>query len=183
MVEFQGKFDENVTKRVNRHTIKKLWWLFALFSVFFILIGVLGGIVFREDDSDIIFGAVMIIFGVLFAPLVFVSTNATQKKLDKTMSVLSPDTTQTFQFYPDKIVFTQEKKRWGEEDSEYYSTTTAKYTYFYKAEETKDAYFLRISRMQYHVVNKSDLKQGTIEELNSILSSNLGARFKRFKKL
>lgn len=177
MIEFQGKLDSNATNSINKHALKKLWWMIVLFSVVFILIGVVG-ILYREDDTDIGFGIIMIAFGVLFYPLVLLFTKITQKNLDKSMSVLSSDTTQTFQFYPDKIIITQEKKRFGEEESEYLATTTAKYSYFYKVEETRGNYFLRISRVQYHVVNKCDLKQGTLEELNSILSSNLGARFK-----
>ena len=177
MIEFQGKLDENVSKTLNRHAVKKLWWMFVLLSAVFIALGV-AGIIVHEDISDLIAGIFLIVIGVLFTPLVLLISKPTQKKIDKSMSVLSSDTTQTFQFYPDKIIIMLEKKRAGEEESEYSATTTAKYSYFYKVEETRDNYFLRISRVQYHVVNKCDLKQGTLEELNSILSSNLGAKFK-----
>lgn len=177
MIEFQGKLDSSVTNSINKHTFKKLWWLFVLFSAVFVALGAMG-IIVHEDISDLIASLFLIIIGVLFTPLVLLISKPTQKRLDKSMSVLSSDTTQTFQFYPDKIIVMQEKKRAGEEESEYSAMTTAKYSYFYKVEETRDNYFLRISRVQYHVVNKCDLKQGTLEELNSILSSNLGARFK-----
>ncbi|MDE6442120.1 MAG: YcxB family protein [Clostridia bacterium] len=181
MVEFEGKFDESVTKSLNNRTFKKLWWVFVLFSAVFILLGVCG-ILFREDGEDLSYGIFLIAVGVLFTPAVFLLTKILQKRVDKSMSVMSSDTTQTFQFYPDKLVISQVKQRYGEEECEYQATTIARYSYLYGAEETRDTYFLRISKMQYHVVNKCDLKQGTIEELNSILSSNLGQRFKRTVK-
>lgn len=170
MIEFVGKFDSNVTKSLNKHQIKKFWWAYALFSLIFIGIGVLG-ILTPEDMSDIVFGVIMIVFGALFTPLVLLITKSTQKKLDKSMPILSADTIETFQFYPDKLVIIQRK---GEE---FEAVTTAKYSYLYKVEETPTHYFLKISKMQSHVVNKANLTQGTIEELNNILYANLGASF------
>ena len=174
MIEFQGKFDDNVTKNLNNHTFKKLWWMFVLFSAIFIFLGVIG-ILFREDNEDLTYGIFMIVFGLLFTPLVFLITKFMQKKLNKSMHVLSSNTIETYQFYPDKLVIIQRK--WDE----YESITNANYSYLYKVEETRDCYFLRISKMQSHVVNKADITQGTIEELNEIFSANLGERFKAFK--
>ena len=172
MIEFQGKFDSSVTNSINKRSFKKLWWLFVLCSLLFIFIGAMS-IIFPEDLSDKIFGIVFICFGVLFTPLVILLTKVLQKSLNKSMHVLSPDTIEIYQFYPDKLVITQRK---GEE---YEAVTTTKYSYLYKVEETPTTYFLLISKMQSHVVKKADLTQGTIEELNSILSSNLGSKFKR----
>lgn len=180
MVEFQGKFDASITKSMNKHTFKKLWWLLTLCSLIFILIGVVD-IICREDSSDLIFGIIFTAFGVLFVPLVFLLTKILQNIQNKSMSVMSSDTTETYQFYPDRLIITQVKKRDGEEDIEYEATTNARYSYLYRVEETREGYFMRISKMQTHVVNKSDLTQGTIEELNDILRSNLGLRFKRLK--
>ena len=171
MIEFQGKFDSIVADSINKRTFKKLWWLFALCSLAFILLGALS-VTFSEDQSDTVLGIVFICFGVLFTPLVLLLTKVLQKGLNKSMPILSADTAQIFQFYPDKIVITQRK---GEE---YEATTTAKYSYLYRVEETPDNYFLFISKVQSHVVNKADLVQGTIEELNAILASNLGTKFK-----
>ena len=92
------------------------------------------------------------------------------------MSVMSADTMETYQFYPDRLVILQRK------GDEYESTTNTRYSYLYKVEETRDTYFLQISKMQSHVVRKTDLTQGTIEELNQILASNLGPKFKALKK-
>ena len=91
------------------------------------------------------------------------------------MNILSSDTVEVFQFYPDKLVITQRK------GDEYEAITTAKYSYLYKVEETVSTYFLFISKVQSHVVNKSDLTQGTLAELNSILASNLGPKFRQVR--
>lgn len=180
MVEFKGRFDENKTKSMNAHSLKKLWWLYLLLSVLIVLCGVIS-IALREDTEDLIFGITFVVLGVLFAPLVFLITFVLQKKVNNSMSVMSSDTTETYQFYPDRLIIKQIKLRSGEEESEYEATTNARYSYLYTVEETRDCYFMRISKMQTHVVYKSDLTQGTIEELNQILQSNLGLKFKRMK--
>ncbi|MDE7181944.1 MAG: hypothetical protein K2O41_02775 [Clostridia bacterium] len=180
MVEFQGKFDGNVTKSLNNRAFKKFWWLFVLLSLIFVAVGIIG-IVCREDSHDLGLGIYFIVMGVIFTPLVFLLTKLLQKKIDKSMSIMSSDTTEIFQFYPDRLIINQRKIRNGEEECEYEATTNTRYSYLHKVEETHDKYFLRISKMQSHVVNKCDLTQGTIEELNSILASNLGLRFKKMK--
>ena len=174
MIEFQGKFDSSASTALNKRVFKKLWWLFVLCSLFLAVIGILG-IVFAEDSDDAVLGAILIGFGVLFTPLVMLLTKAIQKKQNESMNILSPDTVQVFQFYPDKLVITQRK------GDEYEAMTTAKYSYLYKVEETPSTYFLFISKVQSHVVNKADLTQGTIEELNGILATNLGYKFKKMK--
>ncbi len=88
------------------------------------------------------------------------------------MHILSSDTVETYQFYPDKLVITQKK------GNEFEAITTTRYSYLYSVDETADRYFLRISKSQSHVVNKADLTQGSIPELNVILHANLGEKFK-----
>ena len=174
MIEFVGKFDSSVTKSLNNRQFKKFWWLFVVFSVLFIFTGVIG-LILPEDESDMVFGIVMIIIGVIFTPVCILLTRILQKKIDKSMSILSTETTETYRFYQDKLIITQSK---GEE---FEAVTTAKYSYIYQAEETATHYFLKISKMQSHVINKANLTQGTLEELNAILSANLGAKFKAAK--
>ena len=172
MIEFQGKFDSKSTTTLNNRVIKKMWWLFAVCSVFFVLLGILLA-AFAEDTSDMVLGTLLIIFGLAFGPLVKLISHFMQKKLNNSMSILSPDTVQVFQFYPDKLVITQRK------GDEYEATTTARYSYLYKVEETVSNYFLYISKVQTHVINKCDLVQGSLSELNGIFAANLGAKFKQ----
>ena len=172
MIEFQGKFESGSANALNRRVFKKMGWLFAVSSVVFVLLGVLLSVI-AEDTSDMVLGILLIVFGLVFAPLVKLITHFMQKKLNKSMNILSPDTVEIYQFYPDKLVITQRK------GDEYEATTTAKYSYLYKVEETVSNYFLYISKMQSHVVNKSDLVQGTLAELNEILAANLGQNYKK----
>ena len=171
MIEFCGKFDARLSRRTITRQIQKMWWLYLIFSLLFVIVGVLA-IIMPEDSSDLTFGVVMIVFGLLFSPFCILLSIAIQKGLDRSMSILSDNTLQTFQFYPDKFVISMAK------GDDYQSVTRAKYSYLFRVEETKDCYFLRISRTQTHVVKKSDLTQGTLAELNSILQAALGAKFK-----
>lgn len=174
MVEFQGKFNSDVTNNLNKRQLKKLWWLFLVFPVLLVGVGVMM-IMMPEEQSDVYMGIFMICFGVLFPVLLVAGSHFAQKKANKSMSILSDETASIFQFYPDRVVITMRK---GEE---YEGVTTAKYSYFFRVEETPDTYYLSIAQAQFHIVNKADLTHGTIEELNSILSTNLGAKFKRTK--
>lgn len=170
MIEFVGKLDSNATKSLNQYQFKKGWVVFLIFSLLFIAVGVIFLL-----GSNIVFGVIMMAVGVLFTPLVLLISKTGQKKMDKSMPILSEETIEVYQFYPDKLIITQRK------GNEYESTTTAKYSYLYKVEETQTHYFLKISQVQFHVVNKANLTQGTIEELNRIFYSNLGASFTRAK--
>ena len=174
MIEFQGRFDSSAASALNKRVFKKLWWIFVICSLVFVVIGTLL-VVFPEDLSDTVLGVVLICFGALFTPLVLWFSKRIQKKQNETMHILSPDTLQIFQFYPDKLVITQRK------GDEYEGITTAKYSYLFKVEETATTYFLFISKVQSHVVNKADLVQGTIEELNEIFIRNIGPKFTRTK--
>lgn len=171
MVEFRSKFDSSTTAALNKNSFKRLWWLFVLLSVVFILIGVVG-IAFGEDEADLVYGIIMLSFGVLFTPLVWGLTKILQKRLDKSMSIMSADTEAVFLFDENKITIEQIK---GEE---YYAKTVMNYGCLYKVTEDRDAYFLYISKMQSHVVQKSALTRGTLKELNYLLLTNLGDKFK-----
>lgn len=174
MVEFQSRFDENTAKSLNKRSFKKYWRLFVLISVLFVFAGVVNAI-FPEDAWQQTYGICFIAVGVLFYPLVILLTNIFQKKINKTMPLMSSETKETYQFFEDRVIIIQRK---GEE---YEGTTNARYSYLYSVEETRDSYFLLISKMQAHVVNKADLTQGSVEELNQILSLNLGDKFKPMK--
>lgn len=172
MVEFRFKFDSSTTAALNKNTFKKMWWFFLLFSLIFVGLGALS-VAAPEDKGDLIYGIIMITFGVLFTPLVLLLTKIMQKSLDKSMSIMSSDTESIFTFEENKVTIEQIK---GED---YYAKTVTSYNYFYKVTEDANTYFLYISKMQSHVVHKNALTQGTLEELNSYLQKNLGEKFKR----
>lgn len=180
MIEFESKFDDSVTKSMNRQSFRKMWWLFLIGSAAFCLIGILG-IAFREDESDLALGIFLLCWGVLFTPLVILLAKLIQRKVNKSMSLMSPDTTQTFTFYPERLKISVRKQRSGEEECEFESVTDTKYPYLYRVEETKEGYIMYVSKMQAHVFKKADLTQGSLEELNDILAKNLGQKFKRLR--
>ncbi len=180
MIEFQGKFDENIIKKLNNRTLKRMMWFIGGLSVIIMLLGILG-IVCREDVQDLFLGVYFIVFGAIFSPLVILLVKVLQNYHVKSFYIMSSETLQAFRFYPDKLEITQIKKCGNGEENEFEDNAVAKYSCFFKAEETKDAYFLFISRMQTFVIPKNDLKQGTIGDLNDLLSANLGRKFKRCK--
>lgn len=172
MIVFESKFDKNVAKSLNIFTMKKLWWMYLILSLSLALIGVSSLL-----EGDTAFGIFMLSFGVLFTPLCVVLTFLLQKRLNKSMPLMSEETTETYTFYDDKFEIVQQK---GED---FFSNTSCKYTsYINKIKETKDCYFIYISNVQAHVVYKNSLKEGSIEELNGILTANLGKKFKELKK-
>lgn len=171
MVQFHSKLDSSKTDAINKSTFKRLWWVLALSSALFILIGVIG-ILLMEDIGDMAFGIFFIAVGVCLAPLVLLITKITQKKVNKTASFISNDTDEIYTFDTDHFTVMQRKA------DIFNSNIDAKYSYLFKVIENKTHYFMYISKMQCYVIDKTSLTQGTLEELNTILKNNLGAKFK-----
>lgn len=167
MVKFVTKFDSNATKDLNKHAMKKLIWVLVLVSLFFTGCGMYN--LFSEDG--LFLGIFFTAFGLLYIPIVWLLTKVIQKRRNKTMYILSEETLETFTFTEDKV-FIEEVK--GEKYKAFVETT---YDYFYRIDETATHYFLYISKVQSHVVPKCDIKEGTIEELNTLLFNNLGPKF------
>lgn len=168
MIRFETKFNADKVKQLNTFTMKKFWWLYAVCSVIFALIGVVAIV---GEEPDLIFGIVMITFGVLFTPLCILLTFAMQKKMNKTMTVLSEDTTETYIFDEEKFSIKNEK------GDDYKAITIAKYNHFYKVISTPTHYMLYISAQQCHVLPKDSLVEGSLEELDRIFNRNLHEKF------
>lgn len=171
MVKFITKFNSDATKDLNKHAMKKLIWVLILISLLFTGCGVSTIL-----SDDLIGGIVIIAIGVLYIPAVWLITKVIQKSRNKTMYILSEETLETFTFTEDKV-FIEEAK--GEKYKAHVETT---YDYFYRIDETPTHYFLYISKHQSHVVPKCDIKEGTIEELNTLLFNNLGPKFNMQKR-
>lgn len=41
MIKFETKFNSDATKQLNSFTMKKIWWLYLLFTLLFVLLGTL----------------------------------------------------------------------------------------------------------------------------------------------
>lgn len=168
MIKFETKLDSQAVTSLTKHNIKKLWWLYVLFSVVFVLIGVVN--MFGEE-ADFIFGTVMIVVGVLFTPLCIALSFSMVKKQSKTMPVLSNETVETYVFDYDGFTLTQIK------GDEYRSDLKAKYSYFFKVVSTSTHYYLYMSSQQCHVIPKNTLIEGSLGELDDIFARNLGGKF------
>lgn len=171
MIEFRSKLDSSKTTALTKRSFKRLLWLFVLLSCVMIAVGAVG-IAFAQDDSDLGYGVGLIVFGVLITPLGYLLSRVLQKGNDRSTIYISSDTEEVYTFDEQFLTVTQTK------GDEFYSTARARYSYIYKAYEDKNYYYLYISKMQSHVIEKSSITKGTLEELDLLLKRNLGERFK-----
>ena len=171
MIKFRTVFDENSVKQLSKHTLKKQLWIYIVLSVALLLIGVFN---YSVGEKEI--GLFLIIFGLIFVPILLLTVKFSQRKVNETMSILSGETVEIYEFNEEGISIQTNK---GEE---YFSLITAKYGYLYKVEETETNYFLYISKLQSHIVDKRFLIEGSIEQLNELFQRKLGERFKAKKK-
>lgn len=168
MIKFETKLNSQAANALTKQAMKKLWWLYLFFSLIFVISGTLFLI---GEEPDWIMAVTFILIGVLFAPLCILFTKKMQKKVNKTMSILSDCTIETYVFDYDGFVISQVK------GDEYRAETAAKYSYFYKVVSTKTHYFLYLSAQQCHVLSKETLIEGTLEDLDDIFARNLGSKF------
>ncbi len=175
MVRFETKLNSDTTKQLNKFSMKKYLWLIILFSVLLALCGIFGGIVFGEDEADRTMGIALIVVAVLITPLSWLLTRLIQRGLDKSAAFISGDTDEVYAFDDEKVSIIQT-------NAQFNSNLTAKYAYFYQVKETATHYYLYISKAQCHVLPKASITEGTVEELNGLLLTNLGTKFVRAKK-
>lgn len=171
MVEFRSKLDGSKSRALNNNMFKKLLWLYALLSVLLIVFGVVG-IALREDGSDFATGVGLIVLGVLITPLGYLLSRFLQKRIDKSATYISDNTEEVYTFDEQYITLTQTM------GDVFTTTLKARYSYIYKASEDNNYFYLYISKMQSHVIDKSSITQGTLEEVTALLKTNLGDRFK-----
>lgn len=171
MVEFRSKLDSSKSRALNNNMFKKLLWLYVVLTVLLIVLGVVG-IVFREDGSDFAAGVGLIVLGVLITPLGYLLARFLQKRVDKSATYISDSTEEIYTFDEQYMTLTQTM------GDVFTSTLKARYSYIYKAREDNNYFYLYISQMQSHVIDKSSITQGTLEEVTALLKNNLGNKFK-----
>lgn len=169
MIKFVSKFNYDSVLQLNKHSIKKLWWLYLLFSLLFAIAGVLN---FVGEERDIFLGVFLIVIAVAFTPFCLLFTSAAVKRQSRSMPSLSDDTVQTFVFDSQQVIITVQK---GED---FHSETVTKYNYFYRIEESATHFFLYISKNQSHIIPKSDLVEGSLDDLKTIFAKNMGVNYK-----
>lgn len=169
MFRFETTFDHQAADVLKDHTQKKLWTTLVACSIMGCVIGVPVLFIHR------MFGALLLVMSILL-PLFFrYALRASQKKLNESYSLLSPLTHEVYTFEEEGVTVETTK---GEE---YSSVVKARWSYFWRIEETETHYLCYISAEQAHVVPKADIAQGTTEDFNMLLTRMLGQKFVPFK--
>jgi len=171
MIQFKSKLNDEVVQSLNKNQLKKMMGPIAIISICMLVIGI-----YLYCRIDTFIGMFLILFGIIYLPMLLIINKYAIKKNKKTMNILSDETITTYEFNEDEIIVTASK------ENMYHSQATYKYSCIYKAVETKESYLLYISNHQAEVVLKKDIVEGSIEELNHILKMNLRDRFKILKK-
>jgi hypothetical protein len=171
MVKFESTLSNERSKELNQFAFKRLWWLMLLCSLLFILFGVLA-VMQPDDPVDKSVGIILIVFGIGYAPIVWLVTRLRQKRYDRSMSIMSDETHEVYTFDEHHFTISQVK------GLEYEANIDAAYTYFYKVIKTDDAYLFYVSMGHTHIVPRSTMTEGTTEELDALLSSRMGDKFK-----
>lgn len=172
MIEFQTKMNNEAVKSLTKMEKKKVMKFLIGFAVLFIVCGVLFAFILPNASEDLKqLGILLLVFGVIYPPIVFFIANAAQKKTNKSMKLLSEDTEVTYKFDDDKVWIIQQK---GED---FKATTEAAYRYFFQVIKTKTHYFLYIANTQCHVIPKDSLVSGNLEDLDQILRRHFGTKF------
>lgn len=169
MIKFVSKFNYDSVAQLNKHTVKKLWWLYLLFSLIFAIFGVLNLV---GEEPDTFLAVFFFVFAVAFTPFCLWLTYVAVKRQSQSMPSLSDDTVQTFLFDSHQVTITVQR------GDDFHSEIVAKYNYFYKIEESSTHFFLYISKNQSHILPKSDLVEGSLDELKTIFAKNMGVNYK-----
>lgn len=173
MVEFKTILDENATKILNKSHSKRQW-LIIMAADLLILFGGIANIASAEDDA--MFGVFLTAFGAVFPPLLVLINFITRHSLNKSNYMVSGDTESYYRFDAQRIF---ERTVKGVDYQ-----LTAEYTYriLYRVVETREAYLMYVSKIQAHIIKKSDLIGGTLEELDGYFRYNLADKFKPLNK-
>lgn len=122
MVRVESTLDSNVTKEVNKQQLKKLSFIMIIFSLVFILLGFL----MISNGGELSIGIIFIVLEILYIPLVIWLTKFFQKRLDKSMSIMSSETKCSYIFTDEEITID------GNKNDEYSCVIKAKYSYHIK---------------------------------------------------
>lgn len=171
MIQFKSKLNDEALQSLNKNQLKKMMGPIAIISVCMLVIGI-----YLYYMVNTFLGMFLILFGIIYLPMLLIINKYAIKKNKKTMPILSDETITTYEFNEDEIIVTAAK------ENMFHSQATYKYSCIYKAVETKESYLLYISNHQAEVVLKKDIIEGSIEELNHILKMNLKDRVSLLNK-
>lgn len=173
MIEFNGKFDSRVNKKMTEYqlekskaSIKKLMPLVLLLGALFVGLSFIS---FKSSGIDyFLFGVgVFLILFILIFPLMLKKTIIKQQEMIERQSTLMGNSTEESYKFDDEKVFIFSTK-----GDKYRSAVETDYDYFSFVVEDDECYMMFISNVQCHVIFKDTLKQGTLEEFEALLSKH-----------
>ena len=169
MIRFETTLDHQTADVLKDRTSKKVWPSIIVFSV---LLGVFG--LFLVLDNQMA-GILILGFGILIPIGYRQALRTTRKKMNESFSLLSPMTHEVCTFDEEGVSIETTK---GEE---YSSAVKARWSYFWRVEETETHYLCYISAEQAHVMSKACITQGTTDDFNLLLTRMLGKKYIPFK--
>lgn len=175
MIEFKETVDVNKNILIYKIMFKNKLVRNILIALLLILVGALG-IIFQEGILTEFIGIALLVMGIIFLPFFYFLPPMFLKKYSKSVAYTNNNPVETYTFDDEMVVFSQIRGDLFE------TTSKAKYKYFQKVVEYKDHYFLYISKNVVHIIFKSSLTSGSIDELNLIFQKNLKEKYIKMKK-
>lgn len=159
LIEVRTNYDEKAFYQYNRfHVFKKNKWVVIIFSVVFVLLGLL--LTLDGDEGGIIFIVTGLLFPVFM--LLFVSLIS---KLHLKSNKMFADLKNIYFRFNDETIFNEVKS------TDLTTTNEFKWSKIYRIYETGDSIYIYISNMQAFIIKKSDLINGSVENLRNLISS------------
>lgn len=168
MFIFETSLDDSKIPKLKDFQIKKILIYMILISIAIIGIGV-----YHIVISDIAVGIFWIIIGLLYIPLVFLFTKQTKSTDHIQYHTSYGKLDETYTFDNNGITIKQT------DNKEFNSVTSFKFEEIYKLYKTKQDYFLYVNKERIHIIPKSSLKSGTIDDFEKLLKNKLKSKFKK----
>ena len=173
MVVVKTKFNEEKVKAIQSVQFAKFKKLFIVLAILLTLMGFMYLAVAvdemksNEDYVGTLVGAIVfIVIGVGYYPFAKWINGIAQRHANKSMSLVSDETEETYKFDDDKLyIFTTKGEK-------YRSATETTYDYICMVTENDEYIYLFISKTQCHVIAKKDIVSGDIDELHNILKKH-----------
>lgn len=174
MVVFKSQLDGSNMNNVVDYNLKKNKKAYIVLSLVFVVFGLLLvflGVSNKDSESKLILylglGIFWVLFGILYTPFVRWLSRAQQKQINQSMPLLKGGAEITYKFDENKLfVYTVCGDKFRE-------ATEMDYGLISDVAENEQVIMLFISKAQCHVINKSDLVSGTVDEVHEILKKHI----------
>lgn len=155
-------YDDKALLALNKVGLKKAFVPLIIFCLSFVLFGVAS--IFLEDYF---LGISFVIIGFLFYPIMLLCNKGSVKIQRKNSSLLNTVMRVDFNFKSDKFIAITKYFN-EEEDIENRAYNLLKSVY-----EDNDYFYLFISNIQAHIVAKSGMQKGTIDDIRNLILRNI----------